>query len=136
MARARTSSNGKPSTVMGEFRRILLNNPRWIKIRSNKRTIEQYLQSFPGRSTLTAKEKGALANVKSALRNKKNRGRKKADEMNGAAPKAVKVKAADLITLEYGIDDCYSLARKLDPVGLANVIHLLRKARNEIIAKE
>jgi hypothetical protein len=136
MAKSRTSTNGKPTTVMGQFRSILLANPQLIKKRSNARLIELYLQDFPGRKGLTKKEKGALANVKSHLRRKKRR--KKAEELDGAAQagRTVKVKVGDLETLEFGIDDCYILARKLDPVGLGNVIRLLRKARNEIILKQ
>jgi len=139
MAKSRASSNDEPTTVMGQFRSILLEHRPLIKKRSNARLIELYLQGFPGRTELTRKEKSALANVKSHLRRKKRRrGRKKAALLDSAAltPRPVKVKVADLESLEYDIDDCYTLARKLDPVGLANVIHLLRNARNEIILKQ
>jgi len=40
-----------------------------------------------------------------------------------------------LDALEEQIDECLTLAKNLDREGLANVIGLLRRARNEVVWK-
>jgi hypothetical protein len=53
------------------------------------------------------------------------------------APPAIGPQQGDgeLQPLEEQIDDCLSLAKHLDREGLAHVIQLLRRARNEVVWK-
>jgi len=46
-----------------------------------------------------------------------------------------KVAANGLETLEEKIDECMSLAKNLDPEGLADVVDALRRARNKVVWK-
>ena len=83
-----------------------------------------------------------LSNIKSVLR-KKTRKRGRPKNVEQAAPvqavsvdvKPIKVAAKGLEALEEQVDDCLTFARNLDKEGLADVIRMLRKARNEVVWK-
>jgi hypothetical protein len=86
--------------------------------------------------------KAGLQNAKSALRSRgrKRRARKAAGAAAGAAmspkqPAAARRARQPLEALEEQIDDCLTAARALDREGLETVIHLLRRARNEVVWK-
>jgi hypothetical protein len=87
------------------------------------------------------KIKQSLFNIKSVLRQQhgKKSGRRKKKKRAAretAAPAAApRKRAAGLEALELAIDDCLSLARKLDSEGLADVIGFLRQARNTVVWK-
>jgi hypothetical protein len=83
--------------------------------------------------------KNNLANVKSILRKKmrKRGGRPKSDQPSAAVSEVATKKVAPkgLEALEEQIDDCLTFAKKLDREGLADVIVLLRRARNAVVWK-
>jgi hypothetical protein len=85
--------------------------------------------------------------MRRAMRKKRGKAEATSDsEVQSAAPivttkrAAVKLLStnfadADLEQLELLIDDCFVMAKTIDPDGLEHVIHLLRKARNEVVWK-
>ena len=126
----------KGESVMGYFREVFRNNPKWLRIRSNDAVLQCWLRDHPNFTEVPKQVKNTLANVKSVLR-KKRRGRKaEATEVNGGpsqAPKKPVYKGLEL--LEVQIDDCLSMARNYDSDGLADVIRALRHARNQVVWK-
>src|SRR5947209_19821062 len=94
---------------IGYFRRILTENPKLLKRRSNDEIFERWLADHPGETEVPAKVKQALFNMKTALR-KKRRGRKAAEEavagQEGHGFTDAPVPASpDLETLEEAIDE-------------------------------
>jgi hypothetical protein len=141
------STNGPPAdgggarpegeTISGYFRKFFAENPKLLKERSNDELLRRWLADHPGHSEVPEKVKKNLANVKSVLRKKR---RKKGGSPPGAEPTAVvgalakpKSTTRGLETLEEQIDDCLSLAKRLDREGLGDVIALLRRARNGVV---
>jgi hypothetical protein len=157
MAKARIKgkskgTNGKPAiqndgrkasqggeTVAGYFRKIFNENPKLLKGRSNEELLKRWLADHPGLTEVPQTVKYNLANVKSVLRKKlrKRGGRPKADQTGAVAAVVTvpKVAARGLEALEEQIDDCLSSAKRLDREGLADVIGLLRRARNVVVWK-
>ena len=79
-----------------------------------------------------------LANLKSVLRKKRRKGGRPKAEQPLAAVNAVakpKVAPKGLEALEEQIDECLTSAKHLDREGLADVIGLLRRARNAVVWK-
>src|SRR6267378_557742 len=127
-------------SVMGYFRRIYKENPKLLKVRSNEEVFRRWLADHPENTEVPDKIKNGLANLKSILRSKKKKKSKAKAEAKAAASNApsngvhpLHISAAKLEGLEQQIDDCLALAKSLDREGLENVIHSLRRARNEII---
>ena len=91
--------------------------------------------------TQPEKIKNNLSNVKSVLRKnlRKKPGRPKKQSqpvVTSAAPaESPRKSARRLEALEEQIDECLALAREVDREGLADVIVLLRRARNQIVWK-
>jgi hypothetical protein len=145
------ASNGSPTgqtgdeTVTGYFRRLFRENPALLETRSNEEMLQRYLGDHPHETEISQKIKVAMSNAKSSVRatmRKKRRGRppKAAVTALAAPPVAVKpvrhvAHASRLETLEEQIDDCLSVAKKMDRESLADVIKLLRRARNEVVWK-
>jgi hypothetical protein len=125
--------------VSGYFRKVFAENPGWLDTRSNDAVFARWLADHPGEITVPEKVRQNLSNVKSILRKqsrKKAARRKKGSQAVKAAPAASPVKVVrGLGTLEEQIDECLTLAKVLDREGLANVIALLRRARNEVVWK-
>jgi hypothetical protein len=138
---AKTTATKEPEPLTGYFRRILGENPRLLKGRSNEELLTRWKADHPGQE-VTNSVKAGLQNAKSALRSKRRR-RKKApagEQPAQAAPQPAKVasdghKGHKLEALEEQIDGCLSLAKHLDREGLQEVIVLLRRARNEVVWK-
>jgi protoporphyrinogen oxidase len=131
---ARKKSKGEsPFTY---FRRIFGENPQWLEQKSNKDVIDRYRtdHNIGADEPVEKRIKDAMANTKSLLKKKNQspavkRGRKrKMAKLMGTAQHP-----ATFETLEYQIDDCLSMARRLDAAELENVIKHLRKARNEVV---
>jgi hypothetical protein len=147
MARPKGSSNGaasKKDGVAPYFRAIFKANPKLLKGRSNKVVLEQWLSDHPGHKEVPPNVKSGLANLKSNMRKSVRKRRvKKSEEAaaaTGTAPAPVKMLSktkADtrLEHLEVLIDESMSVARTLDREGLADIIGLLRKARNGVVWK-
>jgi hypothetical protein len=122
-------------SVSGWFRNAFTQHPEWLRGRSNAAVMEQWQADHPGQS-FGASERNACNNVKSLMRKRqRRRGRKPASEGGGAVP-AVRVSRSNLELLEEHIDDCMSMARTLDKIGLELVVKLLRRARNEVVWKQ
>jgi hypothetical protein len=127
-------------TVAGYFRKVFEENPQWLHSRSNDQMFSRWLLDHPGETEVPERIRQNLSNVKSVLRKKarKKRGRPKKDSQPiaavASAPIAAPRKAMrGLDSLEEEIDECLTLARSLDREGLADVIGLLRRARNGVV---
>jgi hypothetical protein len=95
--------------------------------------------------------KNIMANTKSVMRKKlrkKGPGKKKASQKAVklvAQPAAAKLMVLETVSsyathpgfeeLEEQIDECLSMAKALDRESLADVINLLRRARNQVVWK-
>ena len=141
MARTTAAPKQPAETLTGYFRRILNENPKLLNRRSNDELIGRWRADHPGQH-VTGKVRAGLMNAKSALRHKqrKRKGSKQAEPPAQEAvtshvlPKPAKPPHG-LEKLEEQIDDCLGKAKHLDREGLASVIGLLRRARNEVVWK-
>jgi hypothetical protein len=147
------SSNKAGATgesVASYFRGVFEEKPRWLKSRSNDELLQRWLADHPGETTVPQRIKVIMANTKSVLRKKgrKGRGKIKKEQPTKAVAHQFAATAVVLATapssstqsqeleqLEEQIDDCLTLAKTLDREQLANVIHLLRRARNGVVWK-
>jgi hypothetical protein len=134
MARRRRGSNGE--SVSGYFRKIFQKKPSLLNSGSNKELLDQWLRDHPGVEKVPTNVKQNLANLKSVLRKKARQGKFVAS--NGEAPaaapaRAVTAPARILESLEEQIDDCLTTARNQDREAFAEVIKLLRHARNKVV---
>jgi hypothetical protein len=142
-------TDGQGENVSGYFRTVFAENPSWINTRSNDAVLARWLADHPGETEVPDRVKQNLSNIKSVLRQKrrKKRGRPK-KSVNAAAETATSAVVVmvtpvepprkvvrGLGNLEEQIDECLTLARGLDREGLASVIVLLRRARNEVVWK-
>jgi hypothetical protein len=122
-------------TVSGYFRKVFAENPSWIDSRSNDQLLLRWLQDHPGETKVPEKVRQNLSNIKSVLR-KQSRKKPKPKKVAQANPAETHRKVVrGLGTLEEQIDECLTLAKIMDREGLANVISLLRRARNEVVWK-
>jgi hypothetical protein len=129
-----------PETVSGYFRRILTENRKLLRARSNDELVRRWQADHPGEE-FTPKLRAVLMNVKSVLRHSKRKRRAgKAGQPQEQAvtthemPRPAKP-PRHLEALEEQIDDCLSTAKGLDRDGLGDVIVLLRRARNGVVWK-
>jgi hypothetical protein len=132
---------GQGPSVSGWFRQHYRDNPGLLRIKSNETVFKAWSDAHGGRDP-GQKEKQALANVKSTLKKQfgiGKRGRKKKVEANaeGAMVKPARpaTSSSTLERLEYAIDRCLDMARNLDDPELAQVVKLLRLARNDVVLK-
>jgi hypothetical protein len=133
-------TNGAGETTAGYFRRVFGEHPEWLAGKSNADVLARWLADHPGHAEVPEKIKQNLANIKSVLRKqgRKKRGRRKkeqAAEATAAAVAAPRKSVRGLESLELAIDDCLTRARQMDKEGLADVIGLLRQARNAVVWK-
>ena len=130
-------SNGE--SISGYFRKVFEEHPSWLNTRSNDLLYKRWLKDHPKDQEVTEKVRQNLSNTKSLLRRegRKKRGRPKKETLAaGAASSSAEMphKAArGLALLEEQIDDCMTLAKNIDREGLAQIISLLRRARNEVV---
>lgn len=139
-AEGASESENKRGSVMGYFRTIFQENPKWLHERSNDKVTARWLQDNPSYSEMPKNVKNTLANLKSNLRKKSrsSSGRKaKVDEttVGGEVLASAKPKVKGLDVLEIQIDECLTLARNIDREALQEIIRLLRRARNEVVWK-
>jgi hypothetical protein len=134
-------ANGETSS--GYFRRIFKENPKLLVTRSNEELMARWVADHPGHKAMPPKVQGHMSNVKSLLRKKgrKKIGRPKTVEQDGAVqavstpPKPTRIAPKGLEALEEMIDDCLTVAKRMDREGLDDVIRLLRNARNAVVWK-
>lgn len=138
------SQNGDEGgeSVQGYFRRILNENPKLLKERSNEVLYNRWLADHPGYTEVPQRIKQNLSNLKSVLRKriKRRKGTQQEDAAgSSSAPVAAKLapgrRASNLMQLESMIDEALVQARQIDPVGLDEIIKLLRTARNRVIVR-
>ena len=132
--RRRSGSDGE--SVSGYFRAIFQRKPSLLNSGSNKELLDQWLRDHPGVEKVPTNVKQNLANLKSVLRKKARQG--KFITSNGSAPVPAPARAATapakiLESLEEHIDDCLTIARAQDREAFADVIKLLRHARNKVV---
>ncbi len=137
MARAKASEGESKSAL---FKRLFESNPELLKVPSIDEVMKLF-EAETGRSA-TGKDRGVAANIKSKLRKAhglrgRRRGRKRGRPVgsgNRAAAVAVAApRASATLALEDAIEDCIYLARKMESDRLADVIKMLRRARNQLI---
>jgi hypothetical protein len=128
---------------MGYFRPILEANPKYVKNRKNDELYELWLKDHPGFKEVPQQVRNGLSNLKSTLRAKRRKGKGKRaghkPEANGGAvpPKRLgRPAGGQLERLEEQIDECLARAKSLDPEGLMDIIHLLRRARNRVVMNQ
>ena len=130
-------------SVSGYFKALFKENPGLLKSSSNEAIFERWLKDHPGEQEVPDRVKGILFNVKSKLRKKlgakRSRPRHEEQPVIAKQPAEVapirRVPLRGLEAVEDSIDDCLTLAKKIDHEGLEGVIALLRKARNGVIRK-
>jgi hypothetical protein len=136
VAKKTTEASAPEESVSGYFRRLFEERPELLGSGSNKELFERWLQDHPGKRTVPNRVKNILSNVKSIVRKKRRKaGRKKAAQPTPIAQQATTLPIGLLEPLEERIDDCLTLARNSDRERLAEVILLLRKARNAVVWK-
>jgi hypothetical protein len=132
------TATGPEESVSGYFKKIFKERPDLLNSGSNAALFERWLQDHPGEKNVPNRVKSILSNVKSVVRRKrrkKSRKEKTAELPTLAAPQASAVPLVKLEALEEQIDDCLTLAKRLDREGLADIISLLRRARNGVVWK-
>jgi hypothetical protein len=129
-------------TVAGYFRRVFAENPKLLKGRSNDEVLRRWLADHPGHATVPQSVKNSLSNIKSVLRQRRRKRKAARPAPEGGGAEAQQAQAAkrtvsprNLESLEEQIDECLTLAKRLDREGLADVIHMLRRARNQVVWK-
>ena len=138
-----SGAGGNGESPSGYFRRLFTENPKLLEGRSNDEILRRWLADHPGESAVPDRIKGILANVKSIMRKtlRKKPGRRAKEEKAVKAILVVeitpptKVAAKTLEALEEQIDECMTVAKNLDPEGLAEVVAVLRRARNTVVWK-
>jgi hypothetical protein len=132
--KAQASDQGE--SVSGYFRAVFKERPDLLGSGSNKALLARWLDDHPGETEVPGRVKNILSNIKSVLRKKRRKGagtKKSATAGIAPAPATISIAARKLEPLEEQIDDCLVAAKALDRDGLATVISLLRRARNEIV---
>lgn len=124
------------NSVSGYWRAVFKEDPALLDSRSNEDILQRWLADNPGQKTAPETVKKMLAKVKSLLRHKKRkRGQPAAVIVSLVAAEPARISTKGLEQLEEQIDDCLTAARNLDKEGLASVVSLLRRARNEVVWK-
>src|SRR5262249_2501641 len=102
---------------------------------------QRWLADHPGEQQVPARIKNILSNVKSVLRKQQRQkpGKRPKTEKAARTPPPGEAAASpgptarSLAALEERIDDCLMLARSLNRDELAEVVTLLRQARNRVV---
>jgi hypothetical protein len=118
---------------------VFAEHPEWLAGPSNADVFARWLQDHPGHAEVPEKIQQSLFNTKSVLRKeiRKKPGRRQKEQPAEATATVTTPRKSvrGLEALELAIDDCLTLARKMDREGLADVIALLRQARNAVVWK-
>src|SRR5438105_15109467 len=77
MAKAAQKSGGESESIMGYFRPILEENPRYIKNRKNDELYDRWLKDHPGHKEVPQPVRNGLSNLKSTMRAKRRKGKGK-----------------------------------------------------------
>jgi hypothetical protein len=139
-ASAQAEGHEQAETVSGYFRKVFAEHPDWLDSRSNDQLFARWLKDHPGQTEVPEKVRQNLSNIKSVLRKQSRKARRPKKvrpdaRANSATAEAPRKAVRGLDALEEQIDECLTLARNLDREGLASVIGMLRRARNEVVWK-
>jgi hypothetical protein len=131
-------AKAQPTTKSGVFKRIFESNKELLRIPSIAEAIKMFEAEIG--HTASSSDRGLAANIKSRLRRQygMRRGRRRKGgrpTANGttAVVHAPRVRAASTLALEDAIDDCIYLARRTEAAELADIVRMLKKARNHLI---
>jgi hypothetical protein len=141
VARRKAGAGGDNDSIAGYFRKVFAEKPQLLKGRSNEELLRRWQEDHPGQE-VSKSVKASLSNIKSVLRSKgRKRARKEAaDHQERDVPAGVETKRSapprrGMNALEEAIDECLGMAKATDREGLAGVIDLLRRARNQVVWK-
>ena len=127
----------KRKSLSGYFKTVIDENPQWLDgVGTNKLILARFHADHPNKP-ITGKIRANLANVKSVLRRDKRKrgGVRVSPHLFAARSTPGFAGSKSLAGLEEYIDECLTLAKNIDRDGLANVIRLLRDARNHVVWK-
>jgi hypothetical protein len=119
-------------TIGGYFRKVFEENPKLLDSPSNQALLQRWLKDHPDKKEVPNNVKSNLANIKSVLRKQRREG---AAARPARPVPAARTANSGLEALEEHIDEGLTLAKNIDREGLASVIALLRRARNEVVWK-
>lgn len=125
----------KPS-AMGWFREKFREHPRLLHTRNNEEIIRLWLEAHPDQTEMPRSIRNIMANVKSGLKrklDKKKSPKSKRNENSNNQVLPVRANTDSLDLLEQQIDEALTTAKNLDRDRLAEVIKLLRRARNAVV---
>jgi hypothetical protein len=124
------------------FRRIFAVRPKLLWLPSMDIVLDEWLKEHPDFTEVPVNVRSICDKVRSSLRSagRHDRPQEPGDETRMKPSASLPVRslaagAANLDTLELLIDDCLTLAKNLDAIGLEEVIRLLRRARNAVVLK-
>jgi hypothetical protein len=119
----------KKCSISSYFRELFTAQPLLLAEKNNDAIIDRYRKDhgLADDAKLEATVRNNMANMKSVMRKKLHHGVYRFS--------SVAKSGNTLDGLEELIDECLTLAKTSDRDGLANVITLLRRARNEVVWK-
>jgi hypothetical protein len=128
-------------TTSGYFRRIVKEAPHLLVTRSNDEMLARWLTDHPGQKEVPKNVHKNLAKIKGVLRHKGRKKHAKPKTVEQAVAvqaistplKPTRIAPKGLEGLEEQIDDALTVAKRMDREGLADVIRLLRNARNGVV---
>ena len=136
MAKKTDTKANDGESIQGYFKRILRENPKLLKGRSNAELLKRWQDDHNSPDEIPNSVKVGLQNAKSALRSNRRK-RKARKEARPAEEQTLDMRRPrrrqPLEALEEQIDDCITAAKTLDRERLHQVIALLRHARNEVV---
>ena len=136
MARTRRRRRKGKESVSGYFRKIFMQRPELLDSTSNEELVERWKADHET-NNVPISVRANLANLKSHLRKRRRLGLSLGRPVDAATTTVRPTRSATngLEALEEHIDESLTMARNLDRTGLAEIIDLLRQARNTVVRK-
>jgi hypothetical protein len=135
MAKTRGRRRRGKESVSGYFRKIFIARPGLLDSKSNDELVGRWKVDH-GASQVPSSVRSNLANLKSMLRKRRRLGLSIGGKvLPRAAARTGNAANQGLEALEEHIDNSLTMARNLDKTELAEVINLLRAARNRVVWK-
>ena len=136
MARTRRRRRKGKESVSGYFRKIFMQRPELLDSTSNEELVERWNADHET-NNVPISVRANLANLKSHLRKRRRLGLSLGRPVDTATTTVRPTRSATngLEALEEHIDESLTMARNLDRTGLAEIIDLLRQARNTVVRK-
>ena len=136
MARTRGRRRKGKESVSGYFRKIFMQRPELLDSTSNEELVERWKADHET-NNVPISVRANLANLKSHLRKRRRLGLSLGRPVDTATATVRPTRSATngLEALEEHIDESLTMARNLDRTGLAEIIDLLRQARNTVVRK-